>query len=126
MALIARPGAWLSDRGSEPRATLTMPFWLGAALLIVPSTIMILAVLGTLPIWIGVILFLILFSLPIPASAWIIGEGWRSWQGDDAGATPPAASERIGAAVSIVLGIVVGLVGLGFLLNAIVRLIILG
>lgn len=122
MALIARPGAWLSDRGSETQATFTMPFWIGAVLLMVPATIMILSVLGTMPIWIGVILFLILFSLPIPASAWIIGEGWQSWKGDET--TPPGLSDRIGAVVSIVLGVVVGIIGLGFLLNAIVRLIL--
>ncbi|MEW4569761.1 hypothetical protein AB1L88_18005 [Tautonia sp. JC769] len=53
----------------------TLPFWVGALILILPATIMILAVINALPPWFGSLVFLILFGLPLPAAAWTIGNG---------------------------------------------------
>ena len=108
----------------------TLPFWVGALILILPATIMILAVVGALPSWFGILLFLILFGLPIPAAVWTIGNGIQAirdlhgsgdWEQGRGSGWLSSWWTSISALVSIFLGLLVmagalTLMGL-FLLN---------
>ncbi|WP_152053403.1 hypothetical protein [Tautonia marina] len=113
----------------------TLPFWVGALILIFPATIMILAVVGALPSWFGLLLFVVLFGLPVPAAAWTIGIGIQALRerppGEPLGQVRPfdwlrSGWSSISALVSILLSLVVmtgALTLLGwFLLNLDVRL----
>ena len=92
----------------------TLPFWVGALILVMPAVVMIFAVIGILPSWIGIILFLFLFSLPIPAAVGIIGNGFRAWnqaqslgdrRSDIHPLSQPSRSVRLHAAIAILLGL---------------------
>lgn len=106
----------MNHQGIEVRLGPTFPFWVGALILIFPSTIMILAVVGALPSWFGILLFVVLFGLPVPAAAWTIGLGIQTLRerpslGTHVQLRPidwlRSGWSSISALVSILLGLVV-------------------
>ncbi|WP_169972791.1 hypothetical protein [Tautonia rosea] len=117
--------------------SLTLPFWVGALILILPATIMVLAVVGALPTWSGYILFLILFSLPVPAAAWTIGNGFHALRVSHQPAVLDQRSNRaigtirswwtsISALVSILLGLLVITASLTMLGWFLLKLLVFG